>query len=84
MKPGDRYFYPAIFTYEKGQEIAVTFPDLDAATSGTDDDDAFLSARECLGITLYGMEEDDIPAPAPSPLSSIHVKENERVVLVDA
>lgn len=34
MKKVERYFYPAVFIYEPGQEIAVTFPDLDVATSG--------------------------------------------------
>ena len=53
MKKPDRYFYPAVFTYEEGQEIAVTFPDLDAATSGVDQNDALLSARELLGCVLY-------------------------------
>lgn len=33
MKKVERYFYPAVFTYEPGQEIAVVFPDLDCATS---------------------------------------------------
>ena len=40
MKKTERYFYPAVFTYEPEQEIAVTFPDLDAATSGENEDDA--------------------------------------------
>ena len=43
MKKQDRYFYPAIFTYEENQEIAITFPDFDVATSGENDDDALLS-----------------------------------------
>ena len=34
MEKVERYFYPAVFTYEPGQEIAVVFPDLDVATSG--------------------------------------------------
>ena len=58
----DRYFYPAVFIYEDGQEIAVDFPDLGVATSGTSGE----------------------PIPAPSALSAIQPKENERVVLVDA
>lgn len=58
MKKVERYFYPAIFTYENGEEISVVFPDLDCATSGINDDDALLSARELLGIVLFGMEED--------------------------
>ena len=83
MKKKDRYYYPAVFTYEDGHEIAVVFPDLDVATSGTDDQDALLSARECLGIALLGLEEDGDPIPSPSALSDIVVESNERVVLVD-
>ncbi len=83
MKQPERYFFPAIFTYEPDQEIAVVFPDLDRATSGENDDDALLSARELLGAVLYGMEEDGEPIPAPSALNAIHAEDNERVVLVD-
>ena len=46
-----------MFTYEEGQEIAVSFPDLDVATSGKDQNDALLSARELLGCVLFGLEE---------------------------
>lgn len=83
MKQRERYFYPAIFTYEPGQEIAVVFPDLNSATSGIDDNDALLSARELLGCVLNGLEEDGEDIPAPTPLSEIKVQENERVVLID-
>lgn len=83
MKRVDRYVFPAVFTYEAGQEIAVVFPDLDAATSGTDDNDALLSARELLGCVLYGMEEDNEVIPAPTPLASVVTEANERAVLVD-
>ena len=57
-KKVERYFYPAVFTYEEEQEIAVVFPDLDVATSGENDDDALLSARELLGCVMFGLEED--------------------------
>lgn len=83
MKKVDRYYYPAVFTYEEGQEIAVVFPDLDAATSGVDDRDALLSARECLGAVIMGLEEDGEAIPAPSRLADIKTDPNERVVLVD-
>ena len=83
MKKVERYFYPAIFTYAPDQEIAVDFPDLGAATSGTDEDDALISARELLGCVLYGLEEDGEEIPLPTPLSDIKIKENERAVLVD-
>ena len=83
MKKVERYFYPAIFTYENGEEISVVFPDLDCATSGINDDDTLLSARELLGIVLFGMEEDKEEIPAPTPLSQIRTEENERAVLID-
>lgn len=83
MKQVERYFYPAIFIYEPGQEIAVDFPDLGCATSGTNDDDALLSARELLGCVLNGLEEDGEEIPAPTPLAEINARENERAVLID-
>ena len=82
-KKQDRYIYPAVFSYEPGEEISVVFPDLDVATSGVDDDDALLSARELLGITLFGLEEDGEDIPAPSRLNAVQLSENERAVLVD-
>ncbi|HBI59770.1 MAG TPA: HicB family protein [Lachnospiraceae bacterium] len=83
MKKTERYFYPAVFAYEPGQEIAVDFPDLNCATSGTNDDDALLSARELLGCVLYGLEEDGEEIPAPTPLQKVETQPNERAVLID-
>ena len=83
MKKPDRYFYPAVFTYEEGKEIAVTFPDLDAATSGTDQNDALLSARELLGCVLFGLEEDGETIPEPSKLNDMRLEANETCQLVD-
>lgn len=82
-KKVERYFYPAVFTYEEGQEIAVVFPDLDVATSGENDDDALLSARELLGCVMFGLEEDGESIPEPTPLSAVALDPNERAVLVD-
>lgn len=83
MRKKDRYFYPAVFTYEPGEEIAVVFPDLDCATSGIDDDDALVSARELLGCVLFGLEEDGEEIPEPSALAKVETEENERTVLID-
>ena len=83
MKKPDRYYYPAVFTYEAGQEIAVVFPDLDCATSGIDENDAFRSARELLGCVLFGLEEDGEEIPAPTPITEIHTGENECTAMID-
>ena len=82
-KKVERYFYPAVFGYGEDQEISVFFPDLDVATSGVNDDDALLSARELLGCVLFGMEEDGEMIPAPTALNAVHLESNERAVLVD-
>lgn len=83
MKKVERYFYPAVFTYESGKEIAVVFPDLKCATSGVNEDDALLSARELLGCVLNGLEEDGEDIPAPTPLSEIELQPDKRAVLID-
>ena len=83
MKKTVRYIYPAVFSYDTDEEIAVVFPDLDVATSGENDDDALISARELLGLTMIGLEEDNEPIPAPTPLKDIALEANERAVLVD-
>lgn len=83
MKKVERYFFPAVFTYKVEKEIAVVFPDLDVATSGENEDDALISARELLGLTLYGLEEDGEEIPTPTPLSMVKTQENECTVLVD-
>lgn len=83
MKKVERYCYPAIFSYEEGEKISVFFPDLDVATSGVNDDDALLSARELLGCVMYGLEEDEEEIPLPTPLAEVEVADNERSVLID-
>lgn len=83
MKKEERYFYPAVFTYEPGQEIAVVFPDFDVATSGETDEEALLAARELLGCAIAGLEEDGEALPAPTPLAAVALDKNDRAVLVD-
>lgn len=83
MKKPERYTFPAVFSYEEGEEIAVVFPDLDVATSGMSDEDALISARELLGCVLCGMEEDGEDIPAPTALNAVQIGEHERAVLVD-
>lgn len=83
MSKKDRYTFPAVFTYEEGREIAVTFPDLGVATSGEDDADALSSARELLGCVLCGMEEDGETIPEPTPLAQVSFEKGESTALVD-
>ena len=70
-------------TFEEGQEIAVEIPDLDVATSGVSEEDALSSARELLGLVVYGLEEDKEEVPKPSSVRDIHIEDNQMVMLVD-
>lgn len=83
MKKPERYFYPAVFSFEDEGPVAVVFPDLDVATSGVDEEDALLSARELLGCVMYGLEEDNESIPAPTSLNKVQLAQGEETVLVD-
>lgn len=84
MKKKDTYLYPAIFTYEEGEEIAVAFPDLPGcATSGADDKEAYDMARDALGGFMWCLEDDGDDIPKATPLAEVKVEENERAVLVE-
>ena len=82
MNLKERYIYPAIFNYDDN-EISIVFPDLGVATSGTDENDAFLSARELLGITMLGIEGDNEVIPKPTKLQDIKLNKGEKITLID-
>lgn len=79
----DVYIYPAILTQYK-DNIGITFPNLPGCVSNADNmDDAVKSAKEVLALHLFGMEEDNIEIPDPSPINKIKVNKNEIPLLVD-
>ena len=84
MKKQDKYVYPAIFTYEDGYEIAVTFPDLPGCTtSGVDEPEALAMAKDALGGHLWCLEKDRDAIPAPTRLCDVELGINEQAVLID-
>lgn len=86
MKKPDKYFFPAIFTYDfqQNSDIAVTFPDLPGcATSGETEAEALEMAKDALGGHLWCMEEDNDIIPAPTPLVDVHTESNERAILIE-
>lgn len=79
----DRYVYPAIFDYA-ADGISVKFPDLPGAiTCGDTDEEALYMAKDCLGLHVYGMEEDGDVIPEPSRSADIVTESNQVVVLID-
>lgn len=84
MKKQDKYVYPAVFTYEDGYEIAVTFPDLPGcATSGADEPEALAMAKDALGGHLWCLERDGDSIPDPTGLCNVTTEPNEHAALID-
>ena len=80
----DVYIFQALIGKEKNEkEYSVFFPDLDVATSGVDEADALESARELLGLVIYGREQDRERIPKPSKIEKLRVGKNEYTILVD-
>jgi predicted RNase H-like HicB family nuclease len=84
MKKQDKYVYPAVFTYESGHEIAVTFPDLPGcATSGANELEALEMAKDALGGHLWCLEKDGDEIPAPTRLCDVKLESGEQAALID-
>lgn len=84
MKKTDYYVFPAVFTYDDGYDIAVTFPDLPGcATSGVDEKEAMTMAKEALGLHLFGMEQDGDVIPKASTIKNIELDSNECTALIE-
>ena len=84
MKKQDKYIYPAVFTYDAGHEIAVTFPDLPGcSTSGVDEPDALAMAKDALGGHLWCLEKDGDDIPIPTQLRDVTLEPNEQALLID-
>ena len=84
MKRQDKFVYPAIFTYEDGYEIAVTFPDLPGcASSGANEIEALEMAKDALGGHLWCLEKDGDEIPFPSRLCDVKLESNEHAALIE-
>ena len=84
MKKQDKFVYPAIFTYEDGYEIAVTFPDLPGcASSGADEIETLEMAKDALGGYLWCLEKDGDEIPFPSRLCDVKLESNEHAALIE-
>lgn len=77
------YVYPVIFRNEKEKGYAVLVPDLGTATCAESEEEAFLSARELIGITILGLEEDGEEIPQASSIGSIETEDGDIICLVD-
>lgn len=81
----DHYCYVAVFSYNE-DGISIEFPDLPGCFPCADKDDtdmALKNAKEALGLHLFGMEQDGDNIPNPTPITSLHLEQNQIPVLID-
>lgn len=73
-----KFVFPAIFEPD-GDEIMVTFPDLDGCFSnGENMVEAYLNARDALALYLHELEN----VPKASEINAVNAPENSYVMLV--
>lgn len=82
-KQKDVYIYPVIFRNVGKAGFAILVPDLDVATCAETEEKAFIAARELIGITILGLEEDKEEIPLASSLQSIQLEKDDTVSLID-
>lgn len=80
----NKYVYPAIFTEEADGQYSVSFPDIESCyTCGSTLAEAIEMAQDVLALTLYDLEEDNQPIPAPSDIGNIHADDIVSLVACD-
>lgn len=77
------YAFPAFF-YCAPDGVAIEFPDLPGCLPCAKNvEEAFRTAKEALGLHLYGMEQDGDEIPAPTPVSQLRPDEGGIVAMIE-
>lgn len=80
----DTYIFPAVFSYAD-DGISVEFPDLPGCFPlGYTTEEAVKSARSCLALHIYGMEEDGEEIPQPSNPRELLPDKDQVIMIVEA
>ena len=78
-----KYVYPALFEVDDDGH-SVSFPDLNGAyTCGRNIAEAMNMAEDCLGLILYGMEEEREQFPQPSNIANYKNTKNKFATLIN-
>ena len=78
-----KYCYPIILSEMKEGGYLVYVPDMKINTTGTDLSNALEMAKDAIEICGVGYEDEKMPIPEPSPISSVDAKNGEFVLAVN-
>lgn len=80
----DIYVYPSILTYYDDNNIGITFPDLPGCVSNASTlEETTKVAKEALALHLYGMEENNVDIPSPTPINKLELESNQIPLLIE-
>lgn len=75
--------YPVVLTTVKEGGYAVSVPDLDISTQGTDIAEAMYMARDAIGMWICYEQDENRAIPKASNMANIETKPDEIKTLVD-
>jgi predicted RNase H-like HicB family nuclease len=79
----DIYSYIAVVSFDD-DGISIDFPDLAGCfTCSKNEKEIYKTAREALGLHMWGMERDNEPIPEPSSIKAIRHNLNEATMLIE-
>lgn len=78
-----KYCYPITLTEMKEGGYLVYVPDMKINTTGTDISNALEMAKDAIELSGVGYEDEKLPLPKPSPITSVKAKEGEIVLAVN-
>ncbi len=78
-----KYCYPITLTELKEGGYLVYVPDMEINTTGADLSNALEMAKDAIELCGIGYEDEKLPIPKPSPISSIKAKKGEILLAVN-
>ncbi len=78
-----KYCYPITLTELKDGGYLVYVPDMEINTTGTDLSNALEMAKDAIELCGIGYEDEKLPIPKPSPISSVKAKKGEILLAVN-
>ena len=78
-----KYCYPIILSEMKEGGYLVYAPDMQINTTGTDISNALEMAKDAIELCGVGYEDEKLPVPEPSQISSVKAQNGELVLAVN-
>lgn len=80
----EKLFYPAVFNIAEEGGFFITFPDFqECITEGNSMEESYKMAAEALGLVITDYVENGHELPNPSTVNTIHIEDQQFVVIIE-